>query len=666
MLRLLCIVLVFSLSAKGQLIIPSEIKPVIVQNNTASPTSFEFPLFGKVDSADIFMKEYDLEKGAGAVKLFDYQHVEVNLDYYSLRTTTERWVRIKILNRSGYEHANINIAYLNRYKAKITDLKANIFYIDSTGKLITLKIDKSQIFKDKSDGDIKNIAFTFPNVRPGCIIEYRYTQKNKNGIVMSPWMLQDKIPTVLSVSKISVPREIEIKDRVVSSTPVTLDLEAARYNGPTFLVHYYSAKNIPSYHPEPFISSERDCMERIEYFPIPRMMQWQLYSVSSDTWKAYSRILLRAPYFGQLLTKKIPGTQTVIDSANRLSSPKEKMEYLYNQVRNTVTWDNEQNFICQDLARVWKEKTGSSGELNLLLLNLLRQSGVHTYPILVSTREHGRADPDFKTLSQFNGVDILYSDSNETYVLDATQKFPFDITPPNILNSSVLLVDSTLAKWVTVSDNKPFYKRSLLVSASLGANGNITGRINAKYFYRAKLLQLNASETENGYDDSEEDIFTPKFQNIHIDSIQELNKTNIALPLEKVIDYSQSISNTGNLYFLEPFSLASFIPNPFTQVKRTKPVDFGSNMQLSFSMFLEIPSDYTIEELPKNILLRMSDSSILLKLTYQKGDGNLLADCQFQILRSRFEPEEYAALKEFFDRIYTTLERPLMLKRKEN
>ncbi|HEX4375439.1 MAG TPA: transglutaminase domain-containing protein, partial [Puia sp.] len=116
--------------------------------------------------------------------------------------------------------------------------------------------------------------------------------------------------------------------------------------------------------------------------------------------------------------KSLDGTEQFIDSVNQIKNTPGKIDAIYKFVKKNIEWNNEQTFYCDSIEECWRAKQGSSAEMNILFLNLLRKVGVRCLPILISTRENGIPDPDFASLSQFNGVDILAVDSNTIYTID--------------------------------------------------------------------------------------------------------------------------------------------------------------------------------------------------------------------------------------------------------
>src|SRR6187431_1061925 len=85
---------------------------------------------------------------------------------------------------------------------------------------VTQKLQKDQIFKEKIDQGTSTVVFTFPDVKPGSVIEYRYTHSEKNSLHLDPWFFQDKLPTALSTCKFIYPLGLRFDYRVITTDSI--------------------------------------------------------------------------------------------------------------------------------------------------------------------------------------------------------------------------------------------------------------------------------------------------------------------------------------------------------------------------------------------------------------------------------------------------------------
>ena len=141
------------------------------------------PAFGKVEKTDLEIKECDFDKNAEAMVLFDKGEL-VYIDGIDL----VRHTRIKILSDKGKDRADIHIPYISwKNDEEIKDISAQVYNLDPSGNIVVTKVDKKQIFEKQINKRVAEKVFTFPEVKAGSIIEYKY---KKIGAGMIDWYFQ--------------------------------------------------------------------------------------------------------------------------------------------------------------------------------------------------------------------------------------------------------------------------------------------------------------------------------------------------------------------------------------------------------------------------------------------------------------------------------------------
>ncbi len=631
---------------------------VCIQSGKSQPV---LPAFGTIDIADLLMKECSFEKGASAMILFDYQGTTCDLDGYTMRIITERRVRIKILTDKGLTNANIKIPYLSRNKqTRIKEISGITYNLDSTtGKVVTQRIEKKQIFKDRSEDDLSKVSFTFPNVKPGSVIEYRYTKVEANSIFIDAWSFQEIIPVREAYCYVSLPGYAELKYRNRSKLPIeifdpykVIDRSEKKVKGLSLF-----AKEIPSFKAEPFMSSFKDNIPRVEFSLVDNN------SLSDNTkWAILASRLNYSPFFGQQYKRIIKGTEKVIDTAKKFATKDEKVNYLYHYVQKNITWDQIRTFYSFDLEESWNKKKGSSADINLLIVNLLRNSGVYCVPVLASTRQNGKIDMEYVSLSQFNAVDVLVIDSTSNYLLDGTVKHTsYKIPPYNILNRDALVVDSLDVIWVSISDTRPLRKTMVSALASFDSSHSLIGDAAIiSYDYAKEETLLSRDEDE---DEEEKEERDRRRTELSIWDFSEENADDKQKPLIEKFKFKYQVTNSNELYYFNPLFLTSFNKNPFIAETRHTDIDMGCNQYFTFSISLLIPDDMEAESVPENILLRNSDSTIVFRrisgIENKRANMKISIDWNYPI----FPKEDYPGIRDFYKKLYSLMNEQVVLKK---
>src|SRR5690606_27520451 len=123
-----------------------------------------------------------------------------------------------------------------------------------------------------------------------------------------------------------------------------------------------------------------------------------------------------------------------------------KMVTIHNYVKNNMQWyEINNNWASDGVKTSWKEKKGTAGEINLILVNLLKDAGFKASPVMVSTRDNGFLSPTYPSPGNFNKVLAYVELNNKIYVLDGTDKYtPSCLIPEDVLCTEGFVLDETL------------------------------------------------------------------------------------------------------------------------------------------------------------------------------------------------------------------------------
>ena len=509
----------------------------------------DIPAFGKIDIADLKMNDCSFDPGAEAMHLLRYEEVTLTVfPNYSQVLILTRY-RIKILKKSGFKFANISLDY-NKKGSKITDVEAATYNLDSDGQIKVTPVDKSDIYKTKASKKDKTISFTFPVVKEGSVIEYQFTQKIKYAFFIPTWYFQNNIPTVLSVCKINRPDHSVLQKRVVGEWPVEED-SSVNYSiekETRELGNSYVMRNIPAFTPEAFMSSSRDYRYRIDFLTAQKEGLYDaILRQSNYAWLRENFQLLNHPYFGGQFDADIPGTKKFIDSVKKQTDVSAKIAAVYKFVKQKIKWNQYYFLLSRDMKDVWEEGEGTSGEINLSILNLLRKCDVTCFPVLYSTRLHGKVDYNFPSLGQFNTVNIAVVNGKKFNLLDGTNPYlSYDTPPYDVVNRTGMLIDLQNHNKINIDFNRKLLWDSVFVYASIDSNGILRGKIVKKYFDLAKTVKLqNGSEDGEDEDDGNDKSISVNTPEIKADSTYQLDKENELLPLTEVSTFHYKLSSTS-------------------------------------------------------------------------------------------------------------------------
>jgi len=660
-------IMFFCLLGASALIVNAQTKPA------AEPTIQEY---GKIDKADLELKACDFEKDANAEVLFDKADVYYDRNF---NIVMERHKRIKIFNDNGKESANIRLEFFNAdHFENISNVQAETINLVD-GKPEITKIDKKLIYTQNIDKQRSAIVFTMPNVRAGSVIEFKYVWQTNSYGNFPDWFFQGKIPTRYSELETGIPEYLEfalvskvrqpyVKD-ITSTDSETLPGGDGQNNTTLFTVNKRTRglANIKSLPDEAYMSSDVDNLQCLLFhLSVVKPIGGGFSQTRADTWAKLGGILADDDDFGAQLKKKLTNEDAIISKAKTLKTNAEKIAYIFNEVKNTMKWDGNDEWYTNDgTSKAWDRKSGNSAEVNLILYHLLNASGVRAYPMVVSTRDHGKVYPAFTFLYQFNrAVVYIPVDSTKRYILDATNKYNiYTETPDNLLNSYGLYIDKENKVFDLIFLKRDLPVRQLtLINAEIKADGKMSGttQISSPAYARVNSIKRYKDDGEKKY----VDYLRDNDNNLNISAIKFDNMDDDTAPLIQNIDFTLDLtSSDGNYIYFNPNLFTGLYSNPFLSEERLTDIDFGYLKDYIINGSYKIPAGYKVDALPKNTTMTLPDKSISFKRIVAEQDGNVVVSYTISHKKSIYFKEDYPYFHDFYKKMHELLNEQIVLKK---
>jgi len=624
--------------------------------------------YGKVDVADLQLKECAFEKDAHAMVLFDKADVYFDQQF---DIVLERHKRIKIFDDKARDVADIRLEYdsYNNYE-QLYEISAQTIN-EVNGKPVIVKLDKKQIFKETVDKYTTALVFTFPNVQPGSIIEFKYTWKTTSLGNFPSWFFQSRLPIRYSELTTAIPEMLYYKTQYRTYvSPVknknSSESKSLGQTGYTVNIKSFGLQNIPSLSDEPFMTSRADNLQ-CALFQLTRIQPIGGFTQSfTDTWDKVAKNLVEDEDFGLQLKKKLDGEDIIIAKAKTLKTDAEKISYLFTEVKNAMKWNGSNRWYTNDgISKAWTKKTGNSTEVNLILYRLLTQSGIPAFPMIVSTRSNGKANMFYPWLKQFNKTVVTIPvDSTNRYILDASNKYQsFNSYPQELLNSFGFTLDRTNKTYKIVQiDYKQPVRRNVFIQAEIKPEGKLAGKATLTDFSYHKMKAVEAFKTDG--EEKYKEWLTDKDNSLKIKSYKMADAEVDTLPLQEEIDFDLDLTAAdGNYIYFSPNLFTNMRNNPFLSENRTTLIDFGYNNKYTLTGIYKLPAGYKIDALPKNISFVMPDKSISFQRIIVEADGVVNVRFVVEFKKSVFMTDEYPELKQYYKQIFEMLNENIVLKK---
>ena len=634
------------------------------------------PGFGKIDKADLEMKDCDFDKGAPALVLIDYGSTYYDrgtVGYSTFKTIFERRTRIKILKEKGISQADVEIPFFNHNnEEKIYKLNANTYNLDENGKIITTEVKKSSIYTKKIDGSHAKMIIAFPEVKVGSIIEYSYTLERETMGSLRDWFFQGRIPVRYTEYQLKIPQvfrfsvQPSVIDTVEDKQEVITELISASegvYETKSLKSNYIMRK-LPGIKDEPFMGAAKDYMQRLE-FQLSQLDYGDGRVIDLRTkWSDVIKELMKHENFGLQLEKTVAVSKSFTDEAKQITDAEMRMKFIYNHIRKTISWNEDDDiFTGNGISKTWETKTGNVADMNLLLIKLLNDAGIKAIPILFSTRDNGLASTYYPFVNQFNTVMGYVTINDKSYVLDATDKFiNYKLIPEKIANTNGFILEGENGRWKEILSGKYKYKVMAAVQGEIDAEGKMNGNglVNCYDYARVKRCEEWAVNKEKFKD---EHFFNP-YPGITSEEFIINNFEADSVPLEQKIKFNLVLNSSGEYRYFTVNLFSDLEKNYFIAESRFSDVDFGKLQEYIIFGNYTIPPDYVFDGLPENISMTTPGNDIIFNRTMQV-DGNLLnVRMTVEYKRSFYPVSSYPDFKEFHKKLFDKLNEQVVIKKK--
>lgn len=635
------------------------------------------PKFGDIDIADLQMIQYEKDTSAAALILFDYgsSTIELGLDY-NFRFIYTRHCRIKIFDQSADHLANISIPLYGRGNGEdlITRFEAASYNLVD-GKIVKSKLDYKDGYKQEAKYlSLKKYAFT--EVKEGTILEYSYTISTDHVKNIRGWYFQSIYPTIYSQYTFEVPEFYKFRQSTKGYLQFDIFETTSKFKKLTYVIGLESydfasiistiaIKNAPAFIPEPNIDCDNNYIQYVGFEMSSVEFPYRPKLDITETWYTATKTLNEDFFFGDLLKNDGFVKDSVASVCAGKTTNLEKAVAIYNYVQKNMEWDEfYQLYSFEGLRKPFQTSGGNSSEINLILTLMLRSAGLIADPVVISTRDNGYVNALNPTINRFNSVLTRLILDGKIILLDATDKYcPFGLLPPNTINDQGRVINSTGGDWVDLTPTEKF-KETKSFTLNLNEDGVFTGTILGRIEgYAAQEFRTTVEEEKNieGY----YRLLQEETPGLTINSFKIKDLKNISKPIVdtlqiELINHSEI---AGDKILFKPLLFETMEKNIYTLEERKYPVDYNYPESDFFIFEFIIPEGYAVESMPENISMKLPDNSVSMSYAIQNTGKSIKLMYKFNITKLKFLPDEYAALKAFYDQMVKKHSEHIVLKK---
>ncbi|MEJ7911708.1 MAG: hypothetical protein WKF70_01040 [Chitinophagaceae bacterium] len=205
-------------------------------------------------------------------------------------------------------------------------------------------------------------------------------------------------------------------------------------------------------------------------------------------------------------------------------------------------------------------------------------------------------------------------------------------------------------------------KNILTINGAISEQGEMKGQVSISSHDYAKLSRL--ATAKKGKEAYIEKYVTPSNPNLMVDDVVFENIDSDTLPLKQVVKFSQRLSAAGEYQYFSANILTGLETNPFIAENRFSDIFFGFNQSFTILGHFTLPENYEFDVLPKNIKMRLSDTSIVISRMAQVTQNVLQTKIQLDFSKPVYPATQYAELQQFYAQLQELLNEQFVVRKK--
>jgi len=408
--------------------------------------------------------------------------------------------------------------------------------------------------------------------------------------------------------------------------------------------------NVPALKEEPFTTTTDNYISKIDFYITGVQVPGGSYEDEMGNWLGKCDELIKNEDFGADLNRGNSWMDDDLKTITRGSANDlEKARKIFAYVLDNFTCTGHGTiWLTNPLKTVYKTRSGNEADLNLLLTAMLIHAGLEAKPVILSTRDHGFVGTTNPVLKRFNYVIDRVRIDATAYCLDASEPWmSFGRLPQRCYNGAGRVVDKENTYLISLSADSLTEGDVTLAIINNDEKGGLTARIQTKPGNQ-KSEEMRQEVKEHG-----QQAYLKRLQtafggdatvaNLEMDSVAQPDQ-----PLNIAYDLHLNLDPTTDLYYFNPILAGVLKENPFKNAVRTYPVEMPHAIDETYSMMMDIPAGYVVDELPKSAKVLYNTDEGFFEYLMVKGDEQIQFRTRIKLKKATYTPEDYASLRDFF------------------
>jgi hypothetical protein len=646
--------------------------------------------FGKVSPADFVLPSNPIiDSNTKAVILSDVGSIHfVGNRNSDLSNVLKRQTRIKIIDKKAFGLASVEL-YQYIFKDgtdKVDNITATCYNLEN-GRVVETKLDKHDIFETRHDEHHLITKFTIPSVKEGSIIEYAYTLTSEYIYSLPAWEFQSADnPCLWSEFTVEIPQVYSyavIRQGIHAYCIDKAERGAASYNitekanissgssekssvlTVATLKHHWAIKDIPGVNIENYLSTPDNYIDKLQFQLAGSNNGYESESVT-NTWKKMTEELMGESDFGLPLENDNDWLDNLVNKTTANTSGQlSQAKALYYFISSQFTCTNHNYYyLLTRLEDVIQKRGGTVGDMNLLLIAMLRREHISADPVVLSTTEHGYTFSQYPVEARLNYVIVRAKIDGKIYFLDAAHRqLGFGQLADNCYNGYSRIISNKDSGYVYLLADSLKESKTTMVIMTNGEKGGLEGTYQST-FGPQESYDTRDEIGRTGQKKYFSDIQTAYGDDLAITSPGVDSLDRLEDPLGIHYDFIVKQEANSPIYYFTPLLAEAYRKNPFQAADRKYPVEMPYAIDDSYLLNMEIPVGYKVEEIPKSVKVALNVGDGSFEYLVSADATNIQLRARVKLNRARFLPEDYASLRDFFAYIVKKESEQIVLKKK--
>jgi hypothetical protein len=665
--------------------IPVVLRTPVLLLFLAIPAFLQAQSFQPIDPDELKMTSDPKAPGADAVYLEVRDITNSDQNYESF------YARIKVLTEKGKELATIQLPYLKQapgdtgnpqQMSRIDGIKGRTIHPDGT--VIPLEVKPEDLLVAQSGQlQVNRKVLNMPSVEVGSVFEYMWTLRYPDHMVMSPtWDVQlpqfihkahfEFLPFKSLQAHSDTLQYITDQDGDILSDLIWWALlppgAAVKSDAVNGLIHL-DVTDIPAAPREEWMPPIASHLYKVGFYYTDNTDSGRWWIEASKRWdKRVKQFANPSKPIQAAVAQIVSPADADLVKAQKLYAAVQALDNTdFSRARSESELKQLHLRVQKSAEDTWAQKTGSSQDISLLFLAMLRAAGLTAYPALVTDRSQRNFDATYLSLDQLTDNLVILQIGDKEIVLDPGEKMcPFSqVAWQHTLAGGIRQDQKSFSFIVTPASA---FKQNVTQrngDLTLDGHGGISGRLDilmagqSALHWRQLALENDDTELKKQFD-QEFASEIPDGVEAHLDHFLALDNPDVTLIVRMNVTGTLGVSTSKRIllpgYFFQSRGRVPFVKED----KRETDVDMHYGDVVVDRIVYHLPEGTTIEGAPQSADIAWQGHAHYIA-------GSIIAPGQITITRSfaraftLAKPEEYQDLRNLYQKVSASDQGQLVL-----